>query len=136
MAYENPIRKESCKQNSATAITKGMAVVMNDTADCQNVVASGSLTAKMRGVALEDSPGQSTASKPMPFPVVTLGPCKAKVGAAGTATQGLYAVSDANGGFTNATATGAAVNVYGRWLESGVAGDYCTLDVDPRPTFV
>lgn len=134
MAYENPVRKESCKQNSATAITKGMAVVMNDTADCQNVIASGSLTAKPRGIALEDSPGQSTASKPLPFPVVTDGPCKAKSG--GTCTQGNYAVSDANGAVINATATGAAVNVLGRFLESGVSGDYVTVDVRPGAVFI
>lgn len=117
---------KTAKQNSATAIVRGNLCIYNDTADGQNVVRSTALAAKPAGVCFEDSPGQSTAAVPKTFPMATTGDVKVKAG--GTCTQGLYCASDASGLGVNA-ATGAIRAVYGRFLESGVAGDLVMVEL-------
>lgn len=130
MPVEKPIRAETALQNSATAIAKGQVVIQNAVADYQQVVISTANADKILGVALEDSPGQTVAgAAKKPFPVVQLGPCKAKAG--GAVTQGLYVESDASGNVVNATA-GAGRNVVGKALESGVSGDMVSIWVFPQ----
>jgi len=121
MAIEKPSRVETGIQNSATAIAKGQVVIMNSVTDGQQCVLSGANAAKVYGVALEASPGQGK-----PFTVVTMGPVKAKAG--GTVTQDQWVESDASGNVVNTTA-GAGRNTVGRARESGVSGDFVTIDV-------
>lgn len=123
MAIEKPGRIETGVQNNATAIAKGQVVIMNSVTDGQQCILSGANAAKVYGIALEASPGQNKN-----FPVVTFGPVKAKAG--GTVTQDQWVESDASGNVVNTTA-GAARNTVGRARESGVSGDFVTIDVFP-----
>lgn len=120
-AGEKPVQIVTGIQNSATAITRGMLLIHNDVADEQKVVPSTANAAKPAGVALDASPGQNKA-----FPRVKAGLVKVKAG--GACTQGAFCESDANGAAIDATA-GAGRNVFGRFVESGVANDLVMLEV-------
>ena len=113
-------------QNSAGAIARGSLVCHGGTGAASNpqlvIISTANLTLPA-GIAIEASPGQDK-----PFLLAQTGDVvKAKVGSAG-ATQGAFVESDASGLAVDSTA-GAAHNTFGRFLETGVSGDFVLVAV-------
>jgi len=116
-------------QGSATAISRGHAVLFDTATDPNDVVrAAADGATKVAGIAIEDSDGESKD-----FAFCFMGVCLVKNTSGGAITQGNLLITHADGG-VKALAAEAGAQVIGMALETSADDDLFSAYICCAPT--